>query len=121
VTDTGSHPSPVDMAVLGELVKELGGDAARNGLIETYLDDADKRITDLGAAVAVDDATAVGRAAHGLRSSSALLGALPLAALLQGTEAAVQAGGGDLHFMGAEIETEYHRVASVLRQVGAAT
>ena len=109
----------VDLSVLDVLVEQIGGgEQARQELIDTYLGDADSRITALMAAVVAGDTEAAGRAAHGLRSSSALVGALPLAALLLESETMARAGTGDLRAAGAGIQAEYLVVAATLQGTG---
>ena len=106
----------MDLSVLDDLVEQIGGgERARQELIDTYLGDADARITALMAAVVAGDTEAVGRAAHGLRSSSALVGALPLAALLLESETMARAGSGDLRAAGAGIQAEYLVVSATLQ------
>jgi signal transduction histidine kinase/DNA-binding response OmpR family regulator len=118
-TGAGGPQVCVDTEVLRALVEQIGGqcDNDRTQLIGTYLGDANHRMEDLVAAVKLGDAEGVARAAHGLRSSSALLGALPLARLLQQSETMARSGTGDLRAIGEQIEAEYHNVTSVLEQI----
>ncbi|MBK6942817.1 MAG: Hpt domain-containing protein [Planctomycetes bacterium] len=55
-------------------------------LIDTYLADSPTRLEAVEAALATNDAGAMERAAHGLRSSSANMGALGLASLCKQLE-----------------------------------
>jgi CheY-like chemotaxis protein len=109
----------VDIELLAAFVEQIGGrdDNDRTELIGTYLHDADQRIKDLKAAAELGDAEGVARAAHGLRSGSALLGALPLAELLQQFETMARIGSRDLQSIGEQIEAEYDNVTSVLEQI----
>jgi HPt (histidine-containing phosphotransfer) domain-containing protein len=115
VGDGTDRPAAIDRAVFADLLEQIGGgDDVSDSLIQTYLSDGADRMTELTAAVERGDAAAVARAAHGLRSGSALLGALGLAARLQRTETAVRTGTCDLRTAGGEIAVEYGRVAAAL-------
>jgi HPt (histidine-containing phosphotransfer) domain-containing protein len=61
-------------------------------LVDTYLEDGATHIEALRAAVAADDAAAIVRPAHTLKSSSATVGALRLADLCRSLEADGRAG-----------------------------
>jgi HPt (histidine-containing phosphotransfer) domain-containing protein len=103
----------LDVGVLDVLVRLIGGSdaGARSTVIDLYLADAERRVVDLLAAVAAGDGEAVARAAHGLRSSSALLGAGPLAHALRTCERAARLGRGDLDGLGARVDGEYRELA----------
>jgi HPt (histidine-containing phosphotransfer) domain-containing protein len=124
-TEGSSDPTPadgggaaVDLAVLSELIEMIGDfDGGSRALIDTYLDDSGPRVENLRAAVEAGDGVAVARAAHGLRSSSASLGALRLADLLSRTEAMGLSGTGDLGGMATAIEAEYLEVSTALLRV----
>jgi hypothetical protein len=118
--DAGQRPGPaLDVDLFDALVEELiGTDAgARTMLIDTYLVDAEMRVAGLLAAAATGDGEGVARAAHGLRSASALLGALPLAEALLRCELAARSGGADLGPLAAMVEGEHHRVRLHLRHL----
>jgi HPt (histidine-containing phosphotransfer) domain-containing protein len=113
----GADTSHLDVAVLADLVDQIGGQDgyALDRLIDTYLGDAAPRVAAVVAAADEADAEGLARAAHGLRSGSALFGAVALAVLLQQSEILARAGEGDLAAMGAEIEAEYRQVAASLQ------
>lgn len=79
--------------VLDELVASVNGDRAFVvQLVDTYLADSAAQLDAVEAAVASDDADALVRPAHTLKSSSATLGAEWLAASARGLEMAGRAG-----------------------------
>jgi len=79
---------PIDAAVWQELVDLVGseGEAAVAELIDLYLEDAMQRVGAIVTALPSGDAAKIGTAAHALRSPSASLGALRLAALCRDVE-----------------------------------
>lgn len=119
--DRPARPNPpgelpaVDAAVLDALIDDLG--AAGSGMLgmlwQSYLQEGEPSVTRLCDAAERNDVEAVCSLAHGLKSSSALLGALPLAGLLQQAEDAARAGGFGLMPIAAAIGAEYLRVALV--------
>ena len=73
-------PPVLDEGTLAELAASVGGDASFVvELVETYLGDAPQQIAEIQAAAAANDAAALVRPAHTLKSSSATVGALRLA------------------------------------------
>jgi HPt (histidine-containing phosphotransfer) domain-containing protein len=92
--DQNTTPSEADLggvldAVTLEGLKELcdpGDLSLFRDLIDTFLVDSPERIDAVGAAVAAADAAALERAAHGLKSSAANMGALGLASLCKQLE-----------------------------------
>ena len=85
--------APIDPAALAELLETVGGDRDFLAeLVETYRADCPLLLAELGAAVAGGDAPAARRAAHTLKSTSASMGALGLAAQCREIEAAAAAG-----------------------------
>ena len=80
----------LDEATLSDLEDVVGADVRT--LVQTYLRDGDARIADLHTAAARGDAAEVGRLAHALKSSSANLGALALAAEAKSIEEAARTG-----------------------------
>ena len=67
---------------------------AGDTMLRLFLRDAPKRVAALRDAIDARDATALGKAAHGLRSSAGTIGAAELTQLLGSAESA--AGAGDL-------------------------
>ena len=112
----------VDFSVLARIAADIGAqspDALRT-LIEAYLTQADQWITDLTTAAHEGNTHTVGRIAHTLGSSSALLGAQTLADHL--AEAARITGSDpgdrdDLATAAATTAAEYVRVVAALRAV----
>jgi HPt (histidine-containing phosphotransfer) domain-containing protein len=97
-----SHPDTVlDRSVLDELVSSVGEDRAFvEDLARTFLADAETHLAAIEAARSTDDAEAIVRPAHTLKSSSATLGCLRLASVarileLQGRAGIVAAVAGD--------------------------
>jgi HPt (histidine-containing phosphotransfer) domain-containing protein len=110
----------VDAAVFDSLVADLGAahPGLREELLEGYLLQSGPQIAELVAAAAGTDEVTVGRLAHLMRSSSALLGASELAALLGMAEDAARGGSvGDLGPMATRIQQEYQRVEADLAQL----
>ena len=107
--------APIDAATLAELLETVGGDRAFLAeLVETYRADCPRLLAELRAAVAAGDAPAARRAAHTLKSTSASMGALGLAAQCREIEAAAAAG--DL----AGLDERVERVAVTYDEVEAA-
>jgi HPt (histidine-containing phosphotransfer) domain-containing protein len=70
----------LDESVLTDLKVTTGDDPAFvRDLVETYLADAPTQLDEIDAAIAADDAEALIRPAHTLKSSSATVGAMRLA------------------------------------------
>lgn len=83
----------LDEATLGDLVMTTGDDPAFvRELVETYLHDTPELMEAIGAAVETDDAAALVRPAHTLKSSSATVGALRLSAVAREMEMAGRSG-----------------------------
>lgn len=78
------HPADaplLDESVLAELLASTGDDVAFvRDLLETYLSETPEQLDAIRAAVAANDAAALVRPAHTLKSSSATLGAMRLSA-----------------------------------------
>ncbi len=92
VTEGGA----IDHDAIDELLRMVGDDREFLGdLIDTYLEDAPKQLAAMRDAVARQDAAALVRPAHTLKSNSRNLGATELAELCLDLEA--QARRGDLH------------------------
>lgn len=83
----------LDESVLSELLASVGGDTEFVvQLLETYVADAQLQIAEIDAAVAANDAAALVRPAHTLKSSSATVGAQRLAARSRRLEQAGRSG-----------------------------
>jgi HPt (histidine-containing phosphotransfer) domain-containing protein len=83
----------VDEGVLAELLASTGDDPAFvRELVETYLAETPEQLEAMTAAIDADDAAALVRPAHTLKSSSATLGAMRLSALGRELEMAGRAG-----------------------------
>ena len=83
----------VDEAVLAELLASTGDDPAFvRELLETYLAETPDQLAAIRAAIEADDAEALVRPAHTLKSSSATLGAMRLSALARELEMAGRSG-----------------------------
>jgi HPt (histidine-containing phosphotransfer) domain-containing protein len=86
--------SPVlDESVLAELLTSTGDDAAFvRELIDTYLADVPVQLEGIATAVEADDAAALVRPAHTLKSGSATVGAMRLSAVARELEFAGRSG-----------------------------
>jgi len=83
----------LDEGVLAELMESTGGDIGFvRELIETYLADTPVQLDAMSAAVEADDADALVRPAHTLKSSSATIGAMRLSAVARELEMAGRTG-----------------------------
>jgi HPt (histidine-containing phosphotransfer) domain-containing protein len=83
----------VDETVLAELLASTGDDPAFvRELLETYLAETPDQLAAIRAAIEADDAEALVRPAHTLKSSSATLGAMRLSALARELEMAGRSG-----------------------------
>jgi HPt (histidine-containing phosphotransfer) domain-containing protein len=83
----------LDDAVLAELRESTGGDDDFvRELVEAYVSEATGYLDAMTAAAAVADPAAIVRPAHTLKSSSATLGAMRLAAISRGIEEAGRTG-----------------------------
>jgi hypothetical protein len=117
ITALTALDSAVDLAVLTRLTTDMGATStsSRHALIEAYLEQADTWIHDLAVAAKKNDTDRVRTITHTLGSSSALLGAQPLAELLAKAGQAARAGANDLITPVAEVEYEYRLVSMVLQ------
>jgi HPt (histidine-containing phosphotransfer) domain-containing protein len=83
----------LDDAVLAELRDSTGGDDDFvRELVEAYVSEATGYLEAMSAAAGVADSAAIVRPAHTLKSSSATLGAMRLAAISRGIEEAGRLG-----------------------------
>ncbi len=93
----GAHvpdePPVLDESVLAELLSSTGDDAAFvRELIDTYLADVPVQLEGIAAAVEADDAAALVRPAHTLKSGSATVGAMRLSSVARELEFAGRSG-----------------------------
>jgi len=115
-------PDPVtgvlDRATFEDLFDSVGGDAEFLAeLVDTYLADAPVQIAVLREAIAANDATAVVRPSHTLKSASASLAALGLAEQCRRLELSATAGSlTGAHEAIDAISAEFDRVAEALEQ-----
>ncbi len=83
----------LDEEVLGELLSSTDGDVDFvRELVETYLADVPVQITGIADALEADDAAALVRPAHTLKSASATVGAMRLSAVARELEMAGRSG-----------------------------
>jgi HPt (histidine-containing phosphotransfer) domain-containing protein len=83
----------LDETVLAELLATTGDDPAFvRELVETYLADVPVQLSGIAAAVGANDAAALVRPAHTLKSSSATVGAMRLATVARELEMAGRLG-----------------------------
>lgn len=88
-----SDHDAIDQAALASLYEVAGGDPAFVAeMIDAFLVEASELLETLQAAVAANDATALRRPAHSLKSSSATFGAMAMADLCQRLEELGKAG-----------------------------
>jgi HPt (histidine-containing phosphotransfer) domain-containing protein len=108
----------LDEAVLADLSASVQEDRAFVAeLIETYLADGRAELDGVAAAIRADDAAALVRPAHTLKSSSATLGAARLAATARELEFAGRSGtlGPDVEGAATRLGAEWEEAASALR------
>jgi HPt (histidine-containing phosphotransfer) domain-containing protein len=112
----GSATSAVlDHAVLRQLQVELGGAEGLREVIATFLDGTPRFLDALRDASARNDASGMLQAAHALKSSSAMLGAMALSTLCVELERVSRAGTVvDAVARVAAIEALYHAVTLAL-------
>nr|MBA2389148.1 response regulator [Geodermatophilaceae bacterium] len=117
--ETTEEEAPVDVDVLDSIIDQMGADPVetRRILIDSYLEQGDGWIVDLVNGASVDDAGAVRSATHALSSSSQLLGAGQLAALLTECGEAARNGGSDLRPTAAAAAREYARAATAFQAI----
>ncbi|HJP99029.1 MAG TPA: ATP-binding protein [Rhodanobacteraceae bacterium] len=112
------HPIPpdtLDTATLVDLEDIMGDELST--LVDTYLRDGDVRLRNLREAADRGDSTEVGKLAHSLKSSSANLGAMPLANRARQVEEAARNGTlANPSNSVAALEKLYANAAAALRQ-----
>jgi HPt (histidine-containing phosphotransfer) domain-containing protein len=114
----------LDEAILGNLLETVGGDRTFLAeLVEAYLGDSPGLLEAMRAGLRADDRTALRRAAHTLKSTSASLGATAFAALCREVEAnALEADPAWLDERITAVAGAYEPVATALRdRLGGAT
>jgi len=107
-----------DEAVLNELKETTGDDPAFvRDLIETYLADAPVQLEGIEEAVAANDAEALIRPAHTLKSSSATVGAMQLAEASRALEMAGRTGALDagVRAQADAVQVEWNRVKAAFQ------
>jgi PAS domain S-box-containing protein len=87
-------PDPAEQVLDREIVAELVGlgDEALRGLVGDFAPVLSAQVDELGARLAAGDLSSVARGAHSIRGGSSALGALRLAAAVEGLERAALAG-----------------------------
>ena len=108
----------LDEAVLNELQETTGDDPAFvRDLIETYLADAPVQLEGIEEAVAANDAEALIRPAHTLKSSSATVGAMQLAEASRALEMAGRTGALDagVRVQADAVQVEWNRVKAAFQ------
>ena len=78
---------PIDFSVLATLESDIGDAEFVNATIDIYLDEMPGRLEGIAAGIAAGAPTAFGPAAHSLKSSSAMLGAMQVSATCAKIEA----------------------------------
>lgn len=122
IPGTPASPAEIEEKMLAYL-RETSGETAVNllpELAQLYLEDTAKQITDVGSAVAANDAVKLRQAGHALKGSSAIMGFDRLAALAKeverlGKEGQVQKAASLLP----DLQNEYQPVQLVLRSYAA--
>jgi HPt (histidine-containing phosphotransfer) domain-containing protein len=107
------NPAPVDEAVLVELVRQVGDDDGGflDDLIGSYLAEAADQVARFATATQTDNPVSVATIAHALRSTSALLGATPLARLMEEAEQVALTTPGGIATLAGPVQVEFARVA----------
>ncbi|MEJ2239060.1 MAG: response regulator [Gemmatimonadales bacterium] len=118
LTAEGKTPRvpPVDIEGFRSSMREAGVEEAVESMIETFLQDAPRRMDELERAVAAGDADRVQKAAHPFKSAAGMIGAQVLAGLLKRIESMGRSG----EIAGADellelILSEYRAVLDYLR------
>ena len=105
-------------SILDELRSSVGDDRGFVvDLIQAYLSDGEKHVADVEAAMAANDAAALVRPAHTLKSSSATVGAESLAATARELELAGRSGtlGDATTERAAELRAAWNEAGAALR------
>ncbi len=115
----GSERGPIDQDIFGCLcaLQNPGRPNVLSKVLRIYLGDATNLMEKLRASIARGDGSRTRNAAHSLRSSSSVVGALGLAQLLGALEAVCSdPSGQDAGEMMSDIEREYERVRAALQE-----
>jgi HPt (histidine-containing phosphotransfer) domain-containing protein len=116
---TNDHAPILDDTVIAELRESTGGDDDFvRELVEAYVSEAMGYLAAMTAAAAAADPAAIVLPAHTLKSSSATLGAMRLAAISRGIEEAARAGRED--GLAADVEQAHLTWAATLKALTAA-
>ncbi|MBL0163841.1 MAG: response regulator [Xanthomonadales bacterium] len=108
---------PVDQATVQELLEIMGDGFAE--LVQVYFDDTPKLLARLRDAASRSDHATIAEATHSLKSSSANVGALPLAELAKRAESDAKAGRGELlESLPQRLDSEYQRVVAAFAGIG---
>ena len=116
-TAAASPVPPVDQATVQELLEIMGEGFA--GLVQVYFDDTPKLLARLREAASSGDHDAIAEVTHSLKSSSANVGALPLAELAKRAESDAKARRSDqLGLLAQRLDSEYQRVLAAFAGIG---
>lgn len=88
-----AEPTPLQTSVLATLESDIGDREFVVDTIEVYLGELPGRVAAIAQALLEGDARGVKAVAHSLKSSSAMLGAIPLSEMCAQLEATAAAGG----------------------------
>jgi HPt (histidine-containing phosphotransfer) domain-containing protein len=88
-----AEPAPLDIGVLATLESDIGDRGFVVDTIEVYLAELPDRVAAICRSLLEGDARGVKAVAHSLKSSSAMLGAIPLSEVCAQLEATAAAGG----------------------------
>ena len=103
--------------MLDEL-REIAGDEAMT-IVNLFLEDAPRLVRLMEQASAIPDLEVMREAAHALKSSSANVGALPLAELAKRAESDARSGRSEqLGALGQRLDSEYQRVLAAFAGIG---
>jgi HPt (histidine-containing phosphotransfer) domain-containing protein len=113
--------SVLDISALDNLRDMVGGDSDfLIELINTFLDDAPRMLSEMRQGIADGDAVLFHRAAHSLKSNSAEFGATALSAMCRELETMSKGGSLDLTAIAdrvTQVEAEFARVRAALSDV----
>ena len=97
---------------------EIMGDGF-TGLVQVYFDDTPRLLARLREAAASGQHDAIAEITHSLKSSSANVGALPLAELAKRAESDARSGSSEqLGSLGQRLDSEYQRVVEAFAGIG---
>ena len=117
VMAAASQKPPVDQATVQELLEIMG--EGFTGLVQVYFDDTPKLLARLREAASGGDHDAIAEITHSLKSSSANVGALPLAELAKRAESDAKAQRSEqLGQLALNLDSEYQRVLAAFAGIG---